>query len=273
MTVLTEIDHEAQALSRLITQYRESPKLIAFVQALMAQSQQAEQAFLQLAYISDIDASEGVQLDVIGAIVGISRYVKDAIPVAFFGFTGQPGTRSLGEEGIPDVGGEFREELQPAFAAEALSDAQYRLFIRARIARNHTRGTIQDVVTSMTFLFDAPVVLVHDGQDMSFDIGIGRRLSYSEQVLLFLREIIPKPAGVRINERVFFDYQNVFGFEGQPYAIGFGDEDQFFTVTLPATYDGSFDHDGSRVYDGVGQTIRTYDPPLIGGVFAEEFTI
>lgn len=273
MTVLTEIDHEALALSRIAMQYRESTKFIAFIQTLMAQSQEAESIFWSLASISDIDASQGVQLDVLGAIVGISRYVKDAIPVAFFGFQGQPGIRSLGEEGIPDVGGEFREEGQPAFANEALSDAQYRLFIRARIARNHTKGAIEDVITSMQFLFDADVVIVHDGYDMSFDIGIGRRLTYSEQVLLYLKEIIPKPSGVRINERVFFDYQNVFGFEGAPFAIGFGDEDQFFSVTLPATYDGSFSYDGSRLYDGVGQTIRTYEPPLIGGVFAEEFTI
>jgi len=272
MTAAT-IDHVALGLSRVAAQYQNSPNFLAYISALMAQSQDVERAFLQIATIADIDASVGVQLDVLGQIVGISRYVKDSLPVAFMGWDSQPGARSLGEEGLADIGARLRDENESESSTNAASDAQYRLFLRARIARNHTTGTVESVQNALRYVFGAEIVIVDDKNNMSFDISVGKRLSYTEQVLLYLLAIIPKPAGVRIATRSFFDPNFTFGFEGSPWALTFGDENQRHAITRDLLLGGDFSLDGSEELDGLGVGAVVYDSPLTGGVFAEEFSI
>jgi hypothetical protein len=267
------IDHTELALSRVATEYRASTKFLAFLQALMGQAQEIETVLRQVETIADIDASVGVQLDNIGEIVGISRYVKLSLPVAFFAFFGQPSGRGMGDEDLADLGGRFRDENEPSFSSSTLSDAQYRLFLRARIARNHTKGTIESVMAALQYIFDTQAVILRDNNDMSFDISIGKRLDFTEQTLLYLLEIIPKPAGVRINTRSYFDEKKVFGFEGFNYALGFGDENQRHEIMQPLLLEGTFNLDGSEVLDGQGVGEVVYDDPLIGGIFAEEFSI
>lgn len=267
------INHEEIALSRVATQYRESLKFLDFLRALTAQSQDVEALLAQVATISDIDLSEGVQLDNIGDIVGFSRNIKNLIPIAFFGFFGQPAATPFGEEGNPSIGSRFREETESSTSSATLTDAQYRLFLRARIARNHSNGTIESIMAALQFIFDTDNVLLIDNNDMSFSISIGKLLDFTEQTLLYLDDIIPKPAGVRIATRSFFDQSNVFGFEGYDYALGFGDENQRHEVPgAPLFLDGSFLLDGEQDLDGTTTQI-IYDQPLIGGPFAEEFTI
>lgn len=272
MTAAT-IDHGALALSRVAQQYTGSAKFLALLQAIMEQSQEIETVFQQVAAVTDIDACEGVQLDIIGQIVGISRYVKGGLPVAFFGFALQPGAQQLGEEGLADIGARFRDDAEAATGTNAAGDQQYRLFLRARIARNHTHGNIEGVIAALQYVFDTADVLVEDKNNMSFDISIGKRLSYPEQVLTYLLQIIPKPAGVRINARSFFDANNVFGFYGFKYAEGFGDDSQAHDINAPLLLNGTFVLDGTEVLDGQGLAGRYYDTPLLGGCFAEEFNI
>lgn len=104
------INHLETGLSRVALQYQESPKFLAWLRALLAYSEEIEALFQKMALQVDIDQAEGVNLDVIGVIVGRSRIINNAIPIGFFGFNGQPGVLSYGEEGVPGVGGRFRDE-------------------------------------------------------------------------------------------------------------------------------------------------------------------
>lgn len=267
------INHEELALSRVATQYQAAQKFLDFLRALMVQTQEIEGVLAQVATISDIDVSEGVQLDNIGEIVGFSRNIKNSIPIAFFGFFGQPAATPFGEEGNASIGARFREEGESSTSSATLSDAQYRLFLRARIARNHSTGTIESITAALQFIFSGVPVIITDNNDMSFDIAVGKILDFTEQTLLYLTDIIPKPAGVRIRTRTHFDQANVFGFEGYAYALGFGDENQRHEVPgEPLFLDGTFLLDGEQTLDGSFTKI-VYDSPLIGGPFAEEFTI
>ena len=72
---------------------------------------------------------------------------------------------------------------------------------------------------------------------MTVSIGVGKVLGVVEVAMLNLLDILPRPGGVLIQYRVMFDVTNYFGFEGQQFALGFGEEGQ----------------------------------PAVGGVFAEEF--
>lgn len=219
------IDHSALAETRIATQYKASEKFRAYIRALMAQSQELEGVFTAIAESRDIDLATGDQLDIIGEIVGVSRLVNGVIVVPFFGFEGVLLAQPFGEEGNLWVGGRFYEEGEETTGTSVLADPEYRLLIRAKIVRNHSKGTCEDIMNALTYLFDgAPSGIVDDIGGMAIDIGIGRQLTNIEYALITELDILPRPAGVRINRIINYTSGAVFGFEGQPGVLGFGEE-------------------------------------------------
>lgn len=219
------IDHSALAETRIATQYKASEKFRAYIRALMAQSQELEGVFTAIAESRDIDLATGDQLDIIGEIVGVSRLVNGVIVVPFFGFEGVLLAQPFGEEGNLWVGGRFYEEGEETTGTSVLADPEYRLLIRAKIVRNHSKGTCEDIMNALTYLFDgAPSGIVDDIGGMAIDIGIGRPLTNIEYALITELDILPRPAGVRINRIINYASGAVFGFEGQPGVLGFGEE-------------------------------------------------
>jgi len=231
------IDHLVLARSRVATQYSQSQNFLAYLDALMSYAVELEAALQDVAIQADIDQAEGVNLDVIGDIVGVQRIVFAAMPMLFFGFAGQPGAAPFGEEGNLSVGARFRDEEELAFDTSVLSDLEYRSLIRAKIAKNHSLGTAPNILTGLAFIFDSVPIYVYDPGGMVISLAIGRFLTYQEQVLLKQFDIAPRPAAVRIGQYVMFDSTNYFGFEDFAGATQFGEEGQ----------------------------------PFIGGPFAEEF--
>ena len=222
----TVLDHQALGRSRIATQYTESQKFLAYVRALLESSAELEAVLQKVAEQTDIDIAEGVNLDVIGEIVGVSRILPNSIAVRFFGFEGQPGGDVFGEEGVLGIGSRFRDELEPETATSVLADPEYRLLIRAKIVKNHAHGTNEDILQGLAYLFNAPRTVVEDLGGMAIGVAIGRQLTFQEKVLVTVLDILPRPAGVRINWRETFDSANYFGFDGQPGALSFGEEGQ-----------------------------------------------
>lgn len=222
MTAVT-IDHSEIGLSRVALQYYESANFRAYITALLQHSIEIEALFQKMALQVDIDIAEGVNLDVIGIIVGRSRIIPLAIPVGFFGFEFQPGVLPYGEEGVLGVGGRFRDESEPAFASSVLADPEYRLLLKAKIIKNHSKGYAEDALAGLSMLFGAPVAVSSFGV-MTMQIGVGRELRYWEQVVLTDLDLIARPAGVRIDQRVTYDATAYFGFEGQVNAKPYGEE-------------------------------------------------
>lgn len=218
------LDRQAQALERLTSLYSDKPKVIAFIKALAAANVELELALQTLAEQTDIDIARGVNLDTIGEIVGISRIIPESIAVQFFGFDGQAGAVTFGEEGQSGIGARFREDNEPETATSILADPDYRLLIRAKIAKNHGRGTCEDVLAGLNYLFNTQLSVVDDLERMAIAVGIGRQLTFQEKAIVKDLDILPRPAGVRIEYYSNFDYNNYFGFAGQPNAKGFGEE-------------------------------------------------
>lgn len=233
----TTLDHQEVGRSRVATQYTNSTKFLAYIRALLESSVELEAVFQKIAEQSDIDIAEGVNLDVIGEIVGISRIIPNSIAVKFFGFDGQPGADVFGEEGALGIGSRFREDLEPETATSVLADPEYRLLIRAKIVKNHAKGTNEDILLGLSYLFNAALTVVEDLGGMSIGVAIGRQLTFQEKAMVTGLDILPRPAGVRIKWRSTFDSAKYLGFDGQPGALSFGEEGQ----------------------------------PSIGGLFAEEF--
>lgn len=214
------INHKELAVSRLATQYKESINLINYIKALLTEADTLEEVFQDLLEKRWIDTAEGVNLDIIGVIVGQSRGVADADAFEYFGFLPNVIAKSFGKFGDPLIGARFRSFGEPIVGVRFLSDNEYRAFIRARILRNYTKSTPEDIIAQIKFVFDIDLVLLTEGTT-SYSISLSKLLSNSEKFLL-QNDIIPKTAGVSVSYVVEFDNENFFGFLGIPGAKGFG---------------------------------------------------
>jgi hypothetical protein len=232
------INHVEIGLGRRATQYYESAKFISFLEALLAYSDELELALDSVSLQSDIDIARGANLDTIGEIVGVSRIIPNSLALEFFGFDDSiPTAFRFGEEGSPSLGRRFRNEGEPSASSTILDDIEYRNLIRAKIVKNHSHGTGEDVIKALQFLFDVNTVTVTDNLNMTFTYIPGRELNFSEQSILAL-DIVPRPAGV----------QSILGTYVPPGTLFFG-----FTDTTPTAE--TFGEEG---FPG-------------GGIFREEF--
>lgn len=221
---MSQIDHEALAVSRLATQFRESVNLIAYIKALISEANDLEQVFCDLLEKRWIDTAEGVNLDIVGSIVGQTRDFIDAEIFDYFGFDDDPIAQSFGSVNDPSVGGRFIAVGEATTGIRQLDDEEYRLFIRARIARNSTASTPEDIIAQIRFVFNSPLVVFMDG-DTRYEVSIGRILTLNEKSILQDTDIIPKTAGVLASYVTEFDSDDFFGFQGMPNAGGFGSVD------------------------------------------------
>ena len=224
------IDHSATGAGRVALQYSQSPKFLAYLRALLGPMDELEAVFQKIALQADIDQAEGVNLDVIGDIVGIDRIIPESVQLAFFGFADNAAALNFGEEGSPGTGGRLYDEGEPYLATSVLNDPEYRLLIRTKIVKNHATGRNEDVLTGLAYLFDSDAtgvpVSVDDVGGMTIQIAVGRLLTYLEKVLITTLDVLPRPAGVRISQRVNYVASNYFGFDGQTSALSFGEEGQ-----------------------------------------------
>lgn len=236
----TVISHKETGLGRVAAQYKNSTKFLAYLAALLDQADEIDAVLRKVEQQMDIDLAEGVNLDVIGEIVGVgSRILPDAIPlqIRFFGFDGQANSGTFGEDGALGIGARFRDEQEPYAATSVLADLDFRTLIRARISKNHSHGTNEDMLASLVYIFNSTHVVVDDPGGMSINVAIGKQLTWQEKYIVKLLNILPRACGVRIGTYVSFDATKYIGFDGQIAALSFGEEGQ----------------------------------PLIGGLLAEEF--
>ena len=125
----TPIDHEELAISRLVSQFREATTLIAYIQALLSEANTLEEVGHSLITGRSLDGAVGVQLDILGEIVGQPRVLIDATTTPYFGFQGAPNAQSFGDINDPTVGGRFRSVDEQATGYRTLSDEEYRFYL------------------------------------------------------------------------------------------------------------------------------------------------
>jgi Protein of unknown function (DUF2612) len=186
-------DYTAQAHGRVILQYRESPKLLGFIDALMAPVQDIENALVTIPALDDVDLATGVNLDVTGDLVGQGREL---------------------------VNGDVSD------------DPAYRVLIKARISRNTSHSTGEEVLKSLQQLFGTPPtvlpMVLWDFGGMAMGYAIGRALTADEIAILSGPDIIARPMGVQVSMRETFDPLDYFGFDDDPGATGFADDSAGF---------------------------------------------
>ena len=169
--------------------------------------------------IYKIDNAFGSWLDVIGEIVGASRTVSISETEAY-----------------------------------TLSDEDYKIYIKSKIAKNAWNGQIDSLQDLWFELFGKRIGIV-DNQDMS--IGIYLIGEYSDNMIRLIKahKIVPKPVGVLVHYYRFalgkifsygFDNEICTGYGGAWYMTG--DEKSFGLVNANDEYE-------ERNLDGFGEGI------------------
>lgn len=138
----------------------------------------------------DLDVAIGQQLDMLGLWIGASRNIPIPLTGVYFAFN----TTGLGFNqgtwfGIGDS----------ASGLTTLSDDQYSLLLRAKIASNHWDGTVPGAyaIWAIVFQFEPFNILIQDNQDMTMQFTlVGTNIPAVTKALLTNGLIALIPAGV-----------------------------------------------------------------------------
>lgn len=211
-------DRVAQAKGLLIQQYKESSNLKGLVGAFATQLQGVETENSNLLNKRGLDTAEGVNLDVIGKIVVLSRPFTDPDPEDIFTF-----------ENPSDIGKGFTDILQTQVGGyyigldpidnQKYSDSLYRFILRAKIIYNTTKATLQDMHAYAAFVFGVESIILE--RVGAIDLNIARPIGKQEQAII--EATFPVAAGVRIGTLAFSTEEGAFGFTGDERNGGFGD--------------------------------------------------
>lgn len=273
-------DYLSEARSRYTEQFRypEKPIFDKYVQTLLGGKIELLEVFRQLMQERSLDTAVGVNLDNIGEIVGQPRTLLSVDIFEFFGFRGVPNAGTFGDFYDPSVGAVFYDSNNPRFGNIKLTDDVYRIFIKAKIAKNSTHATPKEVMEFANFIFNTSGSTVQNEGDAAYTLLIGKTLSSFERSLLryvqktdsYKSYLLPQPLGVKVNYGNF-DYNSFFAFAGVPNAKGFGN-----TIYQPVEgtllMDGSVLMDGSIIMNATKPSIPVIEEG-VGGVFAETFGV
>lgn len=208
MTTITErVDTE---LRRILTQYRESPKLIHAMRVYLTQIAQLIEKIDEIPSKFDLDTAVGDQLTLLGKRLGWPRCHCICVTQPVFGFDCvgvpqdfpivgfcEPGTwRDCGEFGVGDI---------------CINDDEiYRGFLSARryqILSFYDRDSLTDALQSIW----GPLATVVDDGNRRVVMSPGRELTGVEVALL---QLVPRvlPIAPGILQRYHFLSPRVFGF-------------------------------------------------------------
>lgn len=286
------VQYLEQARSRTTEVLKDKDVFDRYMQLLIEEQLDLQNTFKDLLQKRSIDTATGATLDIIGEIVGQQRELISVDLFDFFGFQGAAKAGSFGNVGSPQTGSKFYSFGDSLAGNVLLDDETYRLFIKAKILKNRTASTPEEILSFINFLFGTEQTAIFEGQ-AEYTIMFGRTLSTFEQVLLnyvtnsqgYPSRLIPKTVGVRINFG-YFEANNYFGFQGVPGAKGFGNlsgtfgyglgyglgyGDSNFGLGEPEwslIYNSEEEYDGEVTHDSVASYPN---PGLGGGYFAELF--
>jgi hypothetical protein len=164
-------------LSLITSEYQSSPKFLAFVQAMIKKLDDATNCLLDFTNAFDLNSAVGVQLDSLGAILGISRTLP----------------------------------FQPTSGSPILGDGDYRTLLLAKVYLNLWDGEVDALQPLWQNIFPSGRIVIDDAQNMSATIVLSGTFTALAQQMITNGMIIPRPAGVLFNYT--FAELPIFGFD------------------------------------------------------------
>jgi hypothetical protein len=180
-------------LNLITSAWQDKPNFTSMVSQDVSILVQVQNCLSSMIPIFDLDLPPvGEQLDVLGQWVGISRQVKVPIVGVYFSWDD---TQATGWDY-----GTWQPFTQPV-SITLLPDDAFLTLIRAKIAANYWKGTIDDAYRIWDTVFPTFKVIIQDYQNMSYAMALVGGIVDSLTLALLLGGYLPlRPEGVEIVE-------------------------------------------------------------------------
>ena len=149
---------KASIPDKIIGQYQSSPIMIGFIEALASEADILSNEIHNVIDNRYLSVATGIQLDILGDILGISREVVDFVEDVFFGFFEDPTSKSFGDLNDPFLGGRFASADEDPSVSRKLNDTEYRALLFAKISENSSDITSNEVLRITRKVLDVFVV-------------------------------------------------------------------------------------------------------------------
>lgn len=186
------VDTNHDPLRRVYTQYRNKPSFVTWIQVCTTLGTDLYQTALQLRKSYDVDTVSTELLNIIGRVVVMPRGYLSPVDLT-------PPMVAAAENEPWEVG-EDSQQLSALSSDQdtSMSDDFYRLGIKAKIVKNNTDVTIENLLSGVSFLLpDADVKRVVDNEDMTFSIEYAGTITDLELYVFSNSSVIPTPQGVK----------------------------------------------------------------------------
>jgi hypothetical protein len=201
-------------IDRILTQYRESPKLLHVIRTALRQVQESAEALDAIPSFFDLDRAVGDQLTIIGRALGWPRThcICNVQPV--FGFECEGVISDYPIAGFCDDNSTWVDCGPGGFSEITLADDDlYRKFLQVRVYQ-HMRMFDRDSLTAAVKTFWGNAAHVIDDTHRQVVVAPGRALTQQEQSVL---QVYPRVLPIAVGMKVRFHFGTVFP------AFGFGE--------------------------------------------------
>lgn len=201
-------------INRVLTQYRESPHLLAMLRAYIDQVRQAAVSADEMLDFFDIDTAVGDQLTILGKALGWPRTHCAGQRRPVFGFECED------DCGIPlqPIGGFCEAEWDcdgaPDYVEFTFTDDElYRRFLKARIV-TLTGDFTRSGITAAARVAFGDLAVIYVDEPGTVGIATGRLLSNIEISIVHLyRQVMPVAPGIELE---------IWHGDGPPFGFGAG---------------------------------------------------
>lgn len=173
--------------TRIYSQYRDKPKAVAWYNIVPSLAGQIADVYEQVRTSYDIDSANTAELDVIGRIVGVDRSFESFVVF-------NPDTR-YGVSRYGAVGARYNS--RGSVLSNDVSNAIFRVLIRAKIAKNNSDATLDGTVKALSYITSSSPIQVIDNEDMTFSVSFGKPLNEIERFVFNTFDVVPRPQGVQ----------------------------------------------------------------------------
>lgn len=191
------LNYHKLAEIKMTDRFSQDPVFVAIIKTLVDLKVLRQQQCINLTdTFLDIDKSIGVNLDVIGKLIGQPRELVNFINEPYFGFQGA----YLAQEF--DVGYWYSLYQNKLGTLKVLSDEQYRRVLKARVIKNSSKNTRDDLLNVINLLTNNNLSRVNEPYHgvvelyLSDETGIA---SYFTSKYKNDQNLIPLPLGFRLD--------------------------------------------------------------------------
>ncbi len=177
--------------TRIYAQYADKPKAVQWYNITPTIGDEISNVYEMVRNTYDIDAAVGAQLDVIGRIVVIDRGFESFVVFDLDTYFGGDGL-------APQFGG-VDSQFEPTgeVLSSEVSDAVFRILIRAKIAKNNSEATLDGVVGALSYITSSSNIKVIDNENMTMSVAFGSELTDIEKFVFNTFDVVPRPQGVQ----------------------------------------------------------------------------